>query len=134
MNIQIRPATLADMSAIHALVHELAVYENAPEQHTATIADYEKDFLANIFQAELAVDRGFEENTEGSEKVVGLIFYHFAYSTWRGRMMYLEAPALHASIRCFSTNAGGEAKRWLSLKGRGGSGRRGHARKRCHWL
>ena len=99
MNIQIRPATLADMPAIHALVHELAVYENAPEQHTATIADYEKDFLANIFQAELAVDTDFEGNTEGSKKVVGLIFYHFAYSTWRGRMMYLEDFVVTESYR-----------------------------------
>ena len=103
MNIQIRPATLADMPAIHALVHELAVYENAPEQHTATVSEYEKDFLANIFQAELAVDRGFEPNfnadTEGSEKIVGLIFYHFAYSTWRGRMMYLEDFVVTESYR-----------------------------------
>lgn len=101
MKIQTRPATLADMSTIHALVRELAVYENAPEQHTATIADYEKDFLAGIFEAELAIDADFLENTEGSEKVVGLIFYHFAYSTWRGRMMYLEDFVVTESYRQF---------------------------------
>ena len=33
---------------------------------------------------------------------------------------YTLSPALHASIRCFSTNAGVEAKRWLSHQGRGG--------------
>lgn len=99
MKIEIRPATVADMPAIHALVRELAVYENAPEQHTVTIEAYEKDFLANIFQAELAVDVDVDANTEGVEKVVGLIFYYFAYSTWRGRMMYLEDFVVTESYR-----------------------------------
>ena len=37
----------------------------------------------------------------------------------------LNAITLHASIRCFSTNAGGEAKHWLPLK-KGGEQRNGH--------
>lgn len=96
MNIQIRPATLADMPAVHALVRELAVYENAPEQHTATIEAYEKDFSDGIFAVQLAVDKG---TIEGSEQIVGMIFYHFAYSTWRGRMMYLEDFVVTESYR-----------------------------------
>lgn len=86
MNIQIRPATIDDLPAIHALVHELAVYENAPEQHTATIEEYKRDFEAGIFESHIAVDT---DNTEG-EAIVGMIFYYMAYSTWRGRMLYLE--------------------------------------------
>ena len=96
MKIDIRPATIADMPAVHALVRELAVYENAPEQHTATISDYEKDFSDGIFDVQLAVD---SSNTEGSETIVGMIFYHFAYSTWRGRMMYLEDFVVTESYR-----------------------------------
>jgi GNAT superfamily N-acetyltransferase len=96
MKIDIRPATIADMPAVHALVRELAVYENAPEQHTATISDYEKDFSDGIFAVQLAVD---SNNTEGSEIIVGMIFYHFAYSTWRGRMMYLEDFVVTESYR-----------------------------------
>jgi GNAT superfamily N-acetyltransferase len=96
MNIQIRPATIADMPAVHALVRELAVYENAPEQHTATIEAYTKDFSEGIFDVQLAVDTA---PTEGSEKIVGMIFYHFAYSTWRGRMMYLEDFVVTESYR-----------------------------------
>lgn len=86
MNIQIRPATVDDLPAIHALVHELAVYENAPEQHTATIEEYKRDFDAGIFESHVAVDT---DNTEG-EQIVGMIFYYMTYSTWRGRMLYLE--------------------------------------------
>lgn len=82
-NIDIRPATVADLPAIHGLVYELAVYEKEPEAHTATLADYERDFKAGIFEAHVAVDT--DSNT-----VVGMIFYYMAYSTWRGRMLYLE--------------------------------------------
>ena len=96
MTITLRPATLADMPAVHALVRELAVYENAPEQHTATIEAYKKDFSEGIFNVELAVDAA---DTEGVEKIVGMVFYHFAYSTWRGRMMYLEDFVVTESYR-----------------------------------
>ncbi|MDZ7876876.1 MAG: GNAT family N-acetyltransferase [Saprospiraceae bacterium] len=96
MNIEIRPATIADMPAVHALVRELAVYENAPEQHTATIEAYEKDFYEGIFEVQLAIDTDL---TEGAEQIVGMIFYHFAYSTWRGRMMYLEDFVVTESYR-----------------------------------
>jgi GNAT superfamily N-acetyltransferase len=82
-NIQIRSATSADMPAVHALVRELAVYENEPEAHTATIEEYTRDFEAGIFECQLAID------TEGGQ-IVGMIFYYMAYSTWRGRMLYLE--------------------------------------------
>ncbi len=103
MKIQIRPATLADMPTVHALIRELAVYVNAPEQHTATVADYEKDFSEGIFEVQFAVDTDVRvknaDNTEGSEKIVGMIFYHFAYSTWRGRMMYLEDFVVTESYR-----------------------------------
>jgi GNAT superfamily N-acetyltransferase len=103
MNIQIRPATIADMPTVHALVRELAIYENAPEQHTATISDYEKDFSDGIFEVQFAVDTDViatkEATCEESEKIVGMIFYHFAYSTWRGRMMYLEDFVVTESYR-----------------------------------
>jgi GNAT superfamily N-acetyltransferase len=82
MQIKIRPAVKADMPALHALVYELAVFEHAPEAHTATISDYEKDFDAGIFNAHVA------ETLDN--QVIGMIFYHIAYSTWRGRQMYLE--------------------------------------------
>ncbi len=92
--INIRPATIDDMPAIHALVRELAVYEKEPEAHTATIEEYKRDFEAGIFEAHVAEDVDITDGTsrdsrEGS-KIVGMIFYYMAYSTWRGRMLYLE--------------------------------------------
>ena len=87
-NIIIRLAKEADMPAIHALVHELAVYERAPEAHTATVEDYLRDFKAGIFESHVAVNMDKSLGKQG--EVVGMIFYYMAYSTWKGRMLYLE--------------------------------------------
>ena len=87
-NIIIRLAKEADMPAIHALVHELAVYERAPEAHTATVEDYLRDFKAGIFESHVAVNMDKSLGKQG--EIVGMIFYYMAYSTWKGRMLYLE--------------------------------------------
>ncbi len=77
----IRKANKNDLAAIHALVTELAVYEKEPEAVTATLADYETDFEAGIFDAHVAETNG---------QVVGMALYYTAYSTWKGRMLFLE--------------------------------------------
>lgn len=92
MTIKIRPALLTDMSAIHALVHELAVYERAPEAHITTIEDFESDFNAGVFEALVAEDKGV---------VVGMALYNLAYSTWKGRMLYLEDFVVTEAYRQF---------------------------------
>jgi ribosomal protein S18 acetylase RimI-like enzyme len=96
-NIVIRLTTEADMSAIHALVHELAVYERAPEAHTATIEDYLRDFKAGIFESHVAVN--MDESLGKQGEIVGMIFYYMAYSTWKGRMLYLEDFVVTESYR-----------------------------------
>lgn len=90
MNTNIRPATAADCPALWDLVHELAVYERAPEAHTATVAEYQRDLEAGIFEAQVA-------ETDGH--IVGIIIYHMAYSTWRGRMLYLEDFVVREAMR-----------------------------------
>ncbi len=79
--ITVRTAEKKDLAAIHALVVELAVYENEPDAVTATLQDYETDFEADFFRAFVA---------ESDGKVVGMALYYTAYSTWKGRMLYLE--------------------------------------------
>lgn len=93
-NIKIRGTTLADLSAVHALVNELAVFEKSPESHTATVAEYEADFLAKIFESHVAIDTD-------TDKIIGMILYHMAYSTWRGKMLYLEDFVVTESYRQF---------------------------------
>jgi len=79
--ITVRRAEKKDLAAIHSLVVELAVYEKEPEAVTAGLQDYERDFEAGFFQAFVA---------EADGKIVGMALYYTAYSTWKGRMLYLE--------------------------------------------
>ena len=90
MNIIIRPATLADIPAIYDLVVALAVYEKEPDAVTASIADYLADFQENIFQAQVATIEG---------KIVGMALYYITYSTWKGRMLYLEDFVVYKEYR-----------------------------------
>jgi len=80
-NINIRKATLSDVEAIRGLVVELAVYEKEPDAVTATLEDYKSNFANNWFECHVA---------ELDNEVVGMILYYNTYSTWKGRMLYLE--------------------------------------------
>lgn len=79
---KVRKAGLEDMGSILDLVKELASYEQQPEAVTATVQDYEKNFLEGLFQALVAFD---EQN-----RVIGTAIYYIGWSTWKGRMLYLE--------------------------------------------
>ena len=80
--ITIRYATETDLAAILNLIIELAVFENAKEEVIVTLEELTKDFREGTFQSQVAVD----ENNQ----VVGMTLYYLTYSTWKGKMMYLE--------------------------------------------
>ncbi len=88
--MKIRPATLADVPALHELVAELANYVDALPEFTATVAAYETDFREGFFHALVA---------EVDGKVVGMALYVLMYSTWKGRMLYLEDFVLQPTYR-----------------------------------
>lgn len=90
MKIDIRPAKLEDIPSIHNLVRDLAIYEHAEEELIATIEDYEKDFKAHYFEALVA---------EHESTIVGISIYYKTYSTWKGRMLYLEDFVVKESYR-----------------------------------
>ncbi|MCK6691949.1 MAG: GNAT family N-acetyltransferase [Thermoanaerobaculia bacterium] len=90
MNIIIRPATEDDMPAIHALVYELAVYEKEPEAVETTPEEYLEDFRNGLFEATVA---------EADGQVVGMTLYYMAYSTWRGKMLYLDDFVVNEAYR-----------------------------------
>lgn len=81
MEVTTRKGTYEDLAAVHQLVYELALYEKEPEALTATLADYQTDFKAGYFETEVAEING---------EVVGMVLFYNTYSTWKGRMMYLE--------------------------------------------
>lgn len=81
MSIQIRQATAADIPALHALVAELAGHLGDADDFKATIVQFEKDFNEGFFDALVADEDG---------EVAGMALYCLLYSTWNGRMIYLE--------------------------------------------
>jgi GNAT superfamily N-acetyltransferase len=81
--IKIRKAIQEDCSSMMQLIHELAVYEKAPQEVTVDFDHF--------------VESGFGENpvwyafvAEADNKVVGFALYYIRYSTWKGQRMYLE--------------------------------------------
>ncbi|MCB0639608.1 MAG: GNAT family N-acetyltransferase [Lewinella sp.] len=89
-HIHIRQAVASDLPDIHALVGELAAYEKAPEAFVATLADYQRDFADGVFEATVATQSG---------NVIGLALYYLTYSTWKGRMLYLEDFVVREAYR-----------------------------------
>jgi ribosomal protein S18 acetylase RimI-like enzyme len=80
-SIIIRKANAEDLSDIHKLVEELALYERAPEEVITTPDSYWIDFERGWFEAVIAAD---------GPNIIGMALYHKAYSTWKGPMIYLE--------------------------------------------
>ncbi|MEO0733616.1 MAG: GNAT family N-acetyltransferase [Bacteroidota bacterium] len=90
MPTTIRPATLDDVPAMHGLVGELASFVDALPAFTATVEEYQKDFAEDWF-------RGLVAEVDG--KVIGMALYVLVYSTWKGRMIYLEDFVLQPAYR-----------------------------------
>jgi len=90
MDINIRKAESSDLPAILSLVKELAVYENAGDKVLATLEVYENAFNEKIFESQVAEING---------RVVGMTLYYMTYSTWRGKMLYLEDFVVSESYR-----------------------------------
>ena len=85
MNITLRKAVPKDVSAILSLVKELALFEKAPDAVTNTETMILRDGFGEnpAFRCMVA-----EINDTG--EVVGMALYYWAYSTWKGRYMYLD--------------------------------------------
>ncbi len=86
----IRKMTLADIPGIHALVRELAEYERGLHKVTTTPDSYRVDYARGAFDAFVAEHAG---------EIVGMALYCRMFSTWRGRMLYLEDFIVRESMR-----------------------------------
>jgi GNAT superfamily N-acetyltransferase len=83
MMVKIRKAEQKDCKRLLELIHELAVYEKAPDEVTVTLDHFEESgFGAN------PVWWGFV--AEEGEIILGFALYYIRYSTWKGQRMYLE--------------------------------------------
>jgi GNAT superfamily N-acetyltransferase len=83
MSITIRRIVKEDCARLLELVHELAVYEKAPDEVTVTL----DHFIESGF-GKKPVWWGFAAEEDGI--VLGFVLYYIRYSTWKGQRMYLE--------------------------------------------
>ncbi len=92
MNIIIRPAIKQDCERMMELIHELALYERAPEEVTVRFDHFvESGFgTAPVWWAYVAEIDG---------KVEGFALYYIRYSTWKGQRLYLEDLLVTEKLR-----------------------------------
>lgn len=92
MNVSIRKAVKEDCKRMMELIHELALYEKAPEQVTVNFDHF--------------VESGFGNNpvwwalvAEVDDKVEGFALCYTRYSTWKGQRLYLEDLLVTEKLR-----------------------------------
>lgn len=90
MKVIIRNAVIEDLPSVHALVGELAEFEKAAHEFTTDIEAYERNFRAGVFDVLIAEEAG---------QVVGMALFYLTFSTWKGRMLYLEDFVVREAAR-----------------------------------
>lgn len=92
MEIKIRRAVSKDCPRLLELIHELAVYEKAPQEVTVSLEHFEKSGFGEqpVWWAFVAEDE---------KGIQGFALYYIRYSTWKGQTLYLEDIIVTAERR-----------------------------------
>lgn len=90
LEIKITSAQTQDLTDIYQLIKALALFEKEPNEPTVTFNQFSKDFKTGY---DCLVAK------TSSEKIVGIALYFFGYSTWKGKMLYLDDLVVHADFR-----------------------------------
>ena len=82
--MKIRPARQEEVGIVLQLIHDLAVYEKAPNEVEAT----EKELLETFFTSDPKV---FCDLVEVDGEIAGMAIWFLNYSTWQGKHgIYIE--------------------------------------------
>lgn len=81
--LKIRTGNPEDMTAVLALITELALFEKEPNAVVVTVEDLLRDgFSENpLFHTFIAEEHG---------EIIGMALYYYRYSTWKGKTIHLE--------------------------------------------
>ncbi|MBY5957695.1 GNAT family N-acetyltransferase [Membranicola marinus] len=90
MDYHIRKGHTGDIEGVFSLVKELAEFEKAPDEVITTEAEYLALYKEGLFDFLVA---------ESNEKIVGIALYYFTFSTWKGKMLFLEDFVVRQELR-----------------------------------
>ena len=88
----IRPGKKSDIPQVFDLIKELAEYEKALDKVSNTVEKLEEDGFGPNPVYELFV-------AEIENKIVGIALTYYRFSTWRGKVMYLEDLVVKEHMR-----------------------------------
>lgn len=90
--LHVRPGEPEDLPAVLELIVELARFEQEPDAVKTTVASMTEDGFGRrpVFGFFVA---------EVDSQIVGISLFYDRYSTWRGRMLYLEDLIVTESFR-----------------------------------
>jgi GNAT superfamily N-acetyltransferase len=88
----IRKAVKEDMPQVLELIQELATFEKEPDAVVVTVEDLVRDGfsenpLFHCFVAKVGIE------------IIGIAFYYYRYSTWKGKTIHLEDLIVKESKR-----------------------------------
>lgn len=91
-SVKIRRARVEDCERLMELIHELAIYEKAPDEVTVSMEHFIESGFGKqpVWWAFVAEENGL---------VIGFAMYYIRYSTWKGQRMYLEDLVVTESMR-----------------------------------
>ncbi|MES2241013.1 MAG: GNAT family N-acetyltransferase [Bacteroidota bacterium] len=90
--MNIREGRKEDMKAVLSLIQELAEFEKEPDAVKVTVEDLIRDGFGDqplfyVFVAEI------------DSTIVGIAFYYYRYSTWKGKIIHLEDLVVKNNMR-----------------------------------
>jgi len=91
-NVVVRKGIPADVPQVMQLVRELALYERAAGEVTNTEQQMLEDGFGDSPAFGLYV-------AEQESRIIGIALHYIRYSTWKGRMLYLEDIVVQEAFR-----------------------------------
>jgi ribosomal protein S18 acetylase RimI-like enzyme len=94
MSFIIRRGDEKDVPGIFRLVRELAIFEKSPEAVVTTEHILREDGFGKH-----AIFKVFVAEEVATNEIIGMALYYNAYSTWKGRIIYLDDLIVNESHR-----------------------------------
>ena len=94
MSFIIRHGDVKDVPGIFKLIKELAIFERAPE----AVINSEKKLKEDGF-GENSIYKVFVAEQVDTNDIIGMALYYTAYSTWKGRILYLDDLVVTEEMR-----------------------------------